>query len=359
MNKIKIILVIILLQSSFIMAQKIRNQKDTIGFASSAKQMDSVMNRINRQYGKYYDSLYKKLWVFNDDVLRFAVCPHDDYTYAGFLYEEVFSHIKAKTIIIFGVAHKAKKFGIEKKLVFDTFDKWHAPYGDINVSALRQQIMKNLPASGYIIHDSLQIEEHSVEAFIPFLQYYNKNAEIISILVPHMPFSDMQMYSDNMAKALSKVMKDNNLQWGKDIAILVSTDAVHYGDDDWGGKNYAPYGCDEEGYKTAVAYEEIIMNDCLLSPDTASARKFVEYTVQPNDWREYKWTWCGRYSVPFALMTANKLQKLSGGLPLKRIIKDYSTSIERDALKVDDIKMGATAKATLHHWVGYAVAGYK
>ena len=115
------------------MAQKqnIRNQKDTVGFASKAWQMDSVMQRTMKRYGKYYDSLYKKQAFAKDDVLRFAICPHDDYTYAGFLYNEIYSHIRAKTIIILGVAHKAKQFGVEKKIVFDTYPQWHAAYGNV------------------------------------------------------------------------------------------------------------------------------------------------------------------------------------------------------------------------------------
>ncbi len=337
----------------------IRNQKDTVGFASKAEQMDSVMNRLMNRYGKYYDSLYKAQNVNKALLLRFAICPHDDYTYAGFLYNELYPHIKANTVIILGVAHKAKKFKVEQKIVFDSYKYWHAPYSDIKISGLREQIMKNLPQSDYIVHDSLQLEEHSVEAFVPFLQYYNKDVQFVSILVPHMPFNTIKTISLDLAKSIQKVLKDNKLQWGKDVAILVSTDAVHYGDEDWDGKNYAPFGCDSVGYKKAVEHEHRIMKDCLVNPDTTSAEKFVDYTIQSNDWREYKWTWCGRYSVPFGLLTAYNLNILMKESPLKLVISDYSTSIAHKPLKVDDIKMGATAPAKLHHWVGYAVAGFK
>ena len=37
-----------------------------------------------------------------------------------------------------------------------------------------------------IISDTLQKVEHSVEAMIPFLQYFDKDISIISILVPAM-----------------------------------------------------------------------------------------------------------------------------------------------------------------------------
>ncbi|HNW98403.1 MAG TPA: AmmeMemoRadiSam system protein B [Bacteroidales bacterium] len=359
MKKLFIFSLIILCCFHLNAQNKTRKPVDSVGFATKAWQMDSIVKRLHKQYDLYYDSVYQKNNLTNDIAFRFAISPHDDYTYAGFLYDVTFSHIKAKTVIIFGVAHKAKKFGIERKLVFDSFDEWQEPYGNIAVSPLRQQLMNALPRNDYIVHDSLQIVEHSVEAFVPFLQYYNKNVEIISILVPYMPFADMQKYSDDMAKALNEVMKKNNLQWGKDIALIASTDAVHYGDEDWGGKNYALYGCDEKGFTDAVNFEHQIMNECLAIPDSNSAKKFFEYTVQNNDWREYKWTWCGRYSVPFGMLTANKLQKLSGTQPLKLMISDYSTSIAHKPFKLDDIKMGATAIANLHHWVGYAVVGYK
>ena len=338
---------------------KIRNQKDTVGFASKAWQMDSVINRLMKRYGKYYDSLYKKQNVNGNEVLRFAICPHDDYAYAGFLYNELFPHIKANIVIILGVAHKAKKFGIEKKIVFDTFEQWNAA-GSIKISPLREQIMNNLPQSDYIVHDSLQIEEHSVEAFVPFLQHYIGNrVEVISILVPYMPFSTMFNISLELAESILKVMKNNSLKWGKDVALLVSTDAVHYGDEDWGGKNFAPYGCDTAGYKAAAEHEQQIIKDCLVNPDTSGAKKFFDYTVQSSNWHDYKWTWCGRYSVPFGILTAYQLQQLSGETPLKLILSDYSTSIAHKPLKVEDLNMGTTAIATIHHWVGYALAGFK
>ena len=93
----------------------------------------------------------------------------------------------------------------------------------------------------------------------------------------------MTGFSPDLAKAILKVMKENKLQWGKDVALLVSTDAVHYGDEDWGGKNYAPYGCDSAGYKSAVQHEHQIMQERLTTPDTAGAKKFAEYTVQSSD----------------------------------------------------------------------------
>jgi MEMO1 family protein len=355
-----IILFIVILIGPGVFAQNtpVRNQKDTVGFASKAWHMDSLMQRYARVYGDYYEGIDKDNGIDGKDVLRFAVCPHDDYTYAGFLYNEVFSHIKAKTVIILGVAHKAKKFGIEQKIVFDDFIRWHAAYKDMDISPLRQQLIAALPAEDYMVSDSLQTEEHSVEAFIPFLQYYNRNAEIISILVPHMPFSKMQTISRDLATAISSVMRSNHLKWGSDIALLVSTDAVHYGDEDWGGSNYAPFGSDSAGYAKAIEKEHAIMKDCFSVIDTFSAKRFMDYTVQGDDWHNYKWTWCGRYSVPFAMLTSYYLRQRTGAKRLINKISDYSTSIARKPMEVLDLNMGATAPASLHHWVGYCVEVY-
>jgi len=339
--------------------KKIRQPVDSIGYATKEWQMDSIMKRIDRTYGSYIDSVNKLNRLKENTSFRLAICPHDDYAYAGFLYRCVLSHIRAKTVIIFGVAHKAKKFNVEQKLVFDSFDQWKGAYGNIKISPLREDIIKNLPKDEYIIHDSLQQAEHSIEAIAPFLQYYNRDIQIIPILIPYMNFDMMEKYSMDLAKVIENIVKENNLKWGNDFAIVISNDAVHYGDEDWGGKNYATYGCDIAGYEKAVAHENEIINTSLLPLlDTACIHKFFNFTVQPGNWREYKWPWCGRYSVPFGLLTGMYLSQTNGVEKLKGIKMGYSNSIAHKPLPVEDLLMGKTAIATLHHWVGYAAIGY-
>ena len=151
----------------------------------------------------------------------------------------------------------------------------------------------------------MQSAEHSLEALIPFLQVNNSEIEIIPILVPYMSYERMQHTARNLTKVLSSIMKKNKLNWGNDIAILISTDAVHYGDEDWGGKNYAPYGTDSLSLVEVKNIELEIINNCLVGEvSPTKIQKFIQYTVQEDDYKEYKWTWCGRYSVPFGLLTA-------------------------------------------------------
>ena len=293
-------------------------------------------------------------------VWRTAICPHDDYAYAGWLYPAVLRNIKASTVIIFGVAHKAALFNLENQLVFDSYKTWNGPYGKVKVSPLRGEIIRRLPGDMAVVHDSMETVEHSVEALIPFLQNRDRNVEIISILVPYMDFKRMQTISRQLAEVLFNLMKQKNLNWGKDVALLISSDAVHYGDEDWGGNNYAPYGTDSTGNALAIAHEHEIIRTCFEGALTGEKiARFYAYTVNPDNFREYRWTWCGRYSIPFGLLTSLYLQSLQKAGPLTGIPVAYATSISHPHLKVADLGMGRTAIATPRHWVGYPAIGFK
>jgi MEMO1 family protein len=335
---------------------EIRQLVDTVGFAHLGWQVDSVINRID----KAFPNELAASKVDPNTSWRLAICPHDDYTYASWHYPALLKSLKAKTIIIFGVAHKAKQLDIADKIVFDTYPLWHGPYKSIKVSSIREELADALPKELYLVSDSLQKIEHSVESMLPFLQHYNRDVEIVSILVPFMNTAKMKEIAKPLASAISMVMKKHQLTWGKDVAILITTDAVHYGDEDWGGKNMAPFGADSAGYLKAVEKEHWILDSCLTGNlSIEKIKKFAANTVKPEDYKEYQWTWCGRYSVPLGLMVALDLQQELNAVPLSGKFIGYSTSIDHPSLKVDDLRMGRTAKATLRHWVGYASVGYQ
>jgi AmmeMemoRadiSam system protein B len=333
-----------------------RSHIDTIGFAQYAWQMDSIMARISR-YEKWLSS---RSTCEPDSVLfRLAICPHDDYTYAGPLYPAVLGHIRTPVVILFGVAHKAKSLGISNRIVFETFPRWKEPYGMVPVSLLQEEIIKDLDTAVFCISDTLQKVEHSLEAILPFLQYYNRKLEIVPILVPAMSFDRMQEISGKLACVIEKLAENKGWVWGKDYAIVVSTDAVHYGDVDWNGKNFATYGVDSAGYLQAIQHErEIIYSSLTGRVNEDKIRNFNRFTVDSVDYREYRWTWCGRYSVPFGMLTAIKLADYLQG-PLEGIVIGYASSIDHLRLPVEDLWMGITAGASLRHWVGYAAIGYK
>jgi AmmeMemoRadiSam system protein B len=326
---------------------KIRPLKDTVGFAQYSWQMDSLMSRIKRIGWEEHSGLP---W-------KFAICPHDDYTYVGKLYPDLLQNIKAPNLILIGVAHKAATLHIEDSLVFDSYNYWKGPWKKIAVSPVREEIYALLAGKFAIVNDTLQKVEHSVEAMIPFLQYFNRNIAIVPILVPAMSPDRMEVCGKALAEAIRTVAKKHKWEWGTDFAVVVTTDAVHYGNEDWGGIDRAYFGCDEQGNIKAREHESVIIDSCLngeVVPE--KIRLFSKYTLNPENFREYKWTWCGRYSVPLALYTS---YYLNGSNPLSGELIGYSTSITSPHIPVDDIGMGRTAIATNCHWVGYAALGYK
>jgi len=326
---------------------QVRHVVDTIGFAQYDWQMDSIFTCMD------YSVPSEQTW-------RLAISPHDDYAYVGDLYPRILNGIKAKTVILFGVAHKAKDFNLEDQIIFDSFDAWNAPYGNVKVSDIRDNLIQSLSDSLFIVHEKMHQVEHSLEAIIPFLQKNIPDLEIIPVLVPYMSYQKMQQIAFPFSKALKKVMQDKKLEWGEDLAIVISSDAVHYGDKDWGGKNYAPFGTDSIGNKKAKDFELEIIHNCLLGQiNPSKIKSFISYTVQEDNYKKYKWTCCGRYAVPLGLLTTYQLDSLLTGKGLQGTFVGYSTSIDHSTIKVNDLNMGHTAPAHNRHWVGYAAVGYE
>lgn len=325
----------------------VRHVHDTIGFAQYDWQMDSIYNRLG-----IIDKKNNLKW-------KAAISPHDDYKYAGRLYYESLKGINANTIILVGVAHRARNFNLQDKIVFGSYTHWQSPYGDLKVSDLNTEIINNLEEQTYVVHDSMQYLEHSLEAIVPFLHRKNPNLEIIPILVPYIDYNTIDATSTQLSKAVKKVMEAHNLNYGEDVAVVISNDAVHYGNEEWSG-DLAPFGVDENGTEKARQMDIEIINNCLTNDITKEKiKQFTAYTVQYEDYKEYKWVWCGRYSVPFGLDFANKLNILYNSEPLTGDFMHYQSSIDHDLIEVEDLGMGTTAIATQKHWVAYASLKYE
>lgn len=336
---------------------KLRSPVDTVGFAHTRVQMDSVMSRIERGVYPEQEKIFTEKNISGKTSWRVVICPHDDYSYAGEVYTYALKNIRAKTVLIFGVAHKARNFNLENKIIFDHFTHWHGCYGNVKISDAREEIIKELPENIFLINDSMQQIEHSVEAIVPFLQFYNRDVEIISILVPHMSFGRMKEISKPLSEAINKILQKRNWHWGNDFAMVISNDCVHYGDEGWNGRNFARYGCDSSGYKNAIAFERQLISECLDKTIVSEKIKsFTAHTVMDADFREYKWTWCGRYSVPFGLLTS---LNMAGDTGLSGSFLCYKNSIDHEPIRVHDLGLGVTALANLHHWVGYTAIGYE
>jgi len=327
----------------------VRPVVDTIGFAHLDWQMDSIISRLSN-----------RVIINPDNSWKTAVVPHDDYKYAGEVEYQTIAGIRAKTIVLFGVAHKAKIFNLENRIVFGSFTHWQAPYGNIRISSIQKDLEAEMPQEMWLVHDSMQRVEHSLEALIPFLQYNNRETEIIPIIVPFMSLDRMNEISGALSKALAKIMREKNLSFGPDLAIVISNDGVHYGDEDWGGRNMAPFGTDSLGNEKARQLDRQIIDSCLLGDlNLRKVSRFVQFTVQEKDYHEYKWTWCGRYAVPLGLLVGNQLNEILSGRPLTGELVRYGSSIDHTHFPVEDLRMGTTAIATPRHWVSFVGMGYR
>lgn len=338
-----------------------RGQMDIVGFAHTATQMDDVAAQCRTLAAPRLAAIRtREGW---DEATRFvaAVCPHDDYTYAGRLYDLALSGIKARTVILFGVFHKARVFDSRDRLVFDAYRRWYGPYGDVTVSPLRDEIIHRLPSEDYTVSNDMSMVEHSLEAIVPFLQAGDRKVQIVPILVPYMGWDRMEKLAADLSATIAAIAREKGLTLGKDLAVVCSTDAVHYGDAGWGGSNYAPFGTDAPGYEKAVARDRSLAENDLAGPVMPEKLKgFLYRCVDPADVTRYQITWCGRFSVPFGLNVTARLTRELENRELRGTFLDYGTSVSEPGLDMSGLDgMGTTAPNNLHHFVGYAAIAYR
>ena len=335
---------------------EIRAFKDTVGFSFNVEQIENVV-QASEQLEK--NALQKNLNMYGDKTWIAGICPHDDHLLAGRVYVHLFQNLKAKRYVIFGVAHKAANWGAEDYLIFDSFNYWLGPFGPVKVSSLREQIISQLPGSSFVVNNDWQSEEHSVEGIIPFIQYYHHDAEIVSILVPYMNWERIKELSQNLADAFSNIVAKYNWKLGEDISFICSNDGDHYGDQDWGGRNFAPFGTDEAGYLKATSQDQNLSKTTLEGELTA--QKIQEFCLRvwgENDLKEYKIRWCGRFAIPMGLNTVRLLREKMNGPVLNGYFLRYDTSHNLGKLPLEDVGLGTTAPNNIRHWVGYSAIGF-
>lgn len=329
----------------------VRGQQDAVGFASKAEQMAKVWE-LSAALPEPETFGFKP----GSGVVG-AICPHDDYVFAGRVYRRVLPLVTAKTVVFVGVFHKYRKFGVKDALVFDPYRVWRSPDGDIKVSDLRQELLATLPAGDFLQDAAMHDSEHSLEALAYWLKHARPDVEILPIIIPSMPFERMHQLSLRLGTVLANAAKRRGWSLGKDFAIVVSSDGVHYGND----FKYTPHGAGGvEVYIKACDQERAILRGPLagaLTPE--KLQNFFATCVNPENPDEYRHTWCGRFSIPFGLMLLSDTSKALGiptpvGMPIA-----FGTSIGSPEIPVRELGMGATAQANLYHFVGYPGVVYR
>ncbi len=331
----------------------LRGQRDNVGFASNAAQMDEI-------------------WRLSDtppapDILGKApsspvvgvICPHDDYVYAGRVYRAVLPLVKAPRVIVVGVFHKWRVFGAHDALVFGPYRAWRSPEGDVPVSPLRDELLRALPKGDWVQDAAMQDSEHSVEAIVYWLKHIHPDLTIVPFLVPTMHFDRMEKLADDTAGAIKALCAKKGWVLGRDVAVVISSDATHYGPD----FDYEPYGAGGiEAYTKAVEADEALLKGPMAGRmDTAKVRKVFDTFCDPKDPGTYRRVWCGRYSVPFGLLLMDRLARDgAAGSPgaLEGHPIAYATSVGWPELPAKTPGIGKTAPDSLYHIVGYPAAAY-
>jgi MEMO1 family protein len=348
--KISTIVLLFTFIVSSMIAQSIRPVCDDTGFCWKDADMDTLI--------KYLDISQNQISSLSNGKLYAGISPHDDFLYAGKEYYPLFNAIRTKEVVILGLTHGTvrKEIGDPKNiLILDEYTFWKGPYKNVSISPLREYIKQHLNNKYFITSNKAHSLEHSIEALIPFLQYYNRDIRITPIMVTAMSFNVMEETSSQLANVISEYIRKNNLELGKDIFFLISSDANHYGMD----FNNTPFGIDEKAHTKGTENDKKIASECLAGKITLDKIKMLTKELWPDSTSDsFKPLWCGRYSIPFGLLTISALIKNVSGKDISGQILKYSDTWTEKVLTVKNTGLGITAPFSLKHWVGFFSAAF-
>ncbi len=338
----------------------LRGLVDTVGFPQTAEAMTFIGDSCEKLERAEIAENSRTLGLAPGEGLVAGWCPHDDYTLAARVYAHVVRNVKAKTVILIGNAHWSEAFGVRSRLIFDDFPQWRGPYAPVRVSPVRAEILGRLHPDSYVVDRRIVETEHSEEALVPFLQYYNRDVEIVPILVPFMPWQDVQRLGSELSDAVAAVVKAHGWKLGRDVAVLCSGDGQHYGDYGWSYYDYHPYGCDAEGYRKAMDLDQRLLTAYLTGElQSDRLKNLFGELVDQSDIGKYRITWCCRFALPFGLNFAAALAHAAEGRTLSGVVLKTGSSLSMPWLSLERFKLGLTGDANLHHFVTYAALGYK
>jgi len=337
----------------------VRGQLDTVGFVVTAEQAGDVVSTALGEEAEALATDRRVLGLAPGEGALAVVCPHDDHLYAARIYLHATQLVTAPRVILVGVFHKARLWELADRLVFDRFTAWHGPWGPVPVDPLREELLAALPPEDVVVDNTMHCREHSLEAIVPFLQHANREVSIVPLLVPSMGWERMGVLADHLSSALAEALERRGWQLGRDVAVVISTDLVHYGPD----FEHSPFGTGIEGYTRAVERDRRLIAEHLEGPlEAARLRSLLETLVDPADPRVYRIPWCGRFSVPFGLeLVRRTAERLGLPTPEGRLLR-HGTSVSEAELPVSpatrEAGLGSTAPSNLAHWVGYGALAW-
>ena len=330
-------------------AQTARPVRDSVGFCWNAEEMNRFVEFLDGENSGEN---------FSSDNLVAAISPHDDYLYAGRVYYPLYKLIDAKEVVIFGVTHGTVRRAMndpKNVLILENYASWQGPFGKVKISKLREKIKYRLTERYFTVSNKAHALEHSIEALLPFLQYYNRDLRITPIMVTAMNFERMEKISAELSQIILNYMKENHLTAGKDIFFLISNDANHYGED----FDNSAFGLDSAAHAAATANDKRIIDEFLATKITEDDLKNLSNEIwEPPEKKGYTPLWCGRYPIIFGLLTTSKIIRNIYGTNLAGTLFNYSDTKTEGVLPFENSKMGLTAPVSYKHWVGFFSAGF-
>jgi AmmeMemoRadiSam system protein B len=326
----------------------VRGRIDSTGYALHASQMALVWERSGLPPAP--DSLGPP----PPAGVAAVICPHDDFSLAGRVYRRMIPLVTAKTVVVIGVFHGYWRFGERDRLVFDDFKAWTAADGVVPVSPLREALLARLPRADWTQDRTEQEYEHSVEPLVCWLRHVNPGVEIVPVIVPAARFERLQELGDHLGAALAAECAARGWVVGRDLALAISADGIHYGPD-FHQLTFGEGGL--AAYEAATAKDRGLLTGPLAGPLTAAKLRTLYGTfVDAEHPDTYRWTWCGRFSIPLGLLTLERLARDSGGATGWPVA--YATSISTPELGLRDAGLAPTAPTNLYHFVGYPGAAF-
>ena len=329
-------------------AQERRPIRDDVGFCWNPTSMQKLVDYLASQEKE----------TFKAEGLVAAISPHDDYLYAGRIYYPLFKILKAKEVVIFGVTHGTVRneiSGLENILILDEFGCWPGLKEPISVSELREYVKGRLDQSVFITNNRAHAIEHSIEGLLPFLQYFNPGIKITPIMVTPMPFTRMEQVSMKLSKVIADYMNRKHLTAGKDIFFLISSDGNHYGKD----FNNSPFGEGEKARDTALKLDQHLIHTYLTGIMDSGKIKGLTKKLWGETYLDYRNSyWCGKYSIPFGLLTVEKIIALTMKKEINGMLFRFSDTYSEAVLPLKKTGMGTTAPFSLRHWVSFFSIGY-
>ncbi len=342
-------LMLFILAVAFILCgQEKRPIRDDVGYCWQRPQMQRLL--------EYLAAAAQEDFPVRDLVA--GIAPHDDYLYAGHVYYPLFKKLRTREVVIFGVTHGTVRKEIgdpQNVLILDEYPSWTGLGAHVDISPLRERIKKQLPENDYLISNQAHALEHSIEAQVPFLQYYNPDIKITPIMVTAMPWERMNEIAERLSSVLADYMKENKLQPGADIFFLISADANHYGRD----FNNTPFGEDEKAHSQGTEQDRRFAQAAFSGLLSDEKIRDLTQELWGDTYRDYRNTyWCGKYDIPFGLLVIGKTMQKTAGCGLTGQVFRYADTYSDGVMPLKKSGLGITAPFSLKHWVGFLSAGF-